>query len=267
MPDYTTYPLGIDVSFWQGDIDWRKVSTRAKFAFIKAGQDIFPDAKFLQNWTNSKDKLPRGAYWFYDWRQGAKPTQEQSDKMRGLVDPPGELPPVMDFENPYAGWSTTPFPARDIALDLIRRFRDGLQVTRMLLYMNSSTLRTLLPYPDWLVTEFDLWIAAYPLIKYGTTYIQPRTPAEIPQNWIPSTYGWQPKFWQFTSKLDGTLFGVGSKDLDGDLFMGTEAEFIKYTGIKTLSDSEKLKRLVDAHPELFPEYYIDLGNGYGELRG
>ena len=250
MPDYTTYPLGIDVSLWQGDIDWQRVATRAKFASIKAGQNLFSDPKFATNWLNSKDKLPRNGYWFYDWRSSGASAESQAETMAATVQPPGELPPMMDFENPYAGWSSTPFPNRSAALDLIKRFRDNLETIRMILYMNSSTLRTLLPFPSWLTDEVDLHIAAYPLVNVGGSWVQPRTPADIPQNWIPSTYGWPPKFWQFTSKMDGTLFGVGSKDLDGDLFIGTEQELAEYCNTSEISDAEKLRRLWEAHPEL-----------------
>lgn len=256
MPDYKTYPLGIDVSFWQGNIDWDRVAARARFVSIKAGQNLEPDARFAQNWQGSMGKLPRNGYWFYDWRPTGASAEAQADKMDATVQPVGELPPMMDFENPYGGWSPTPFPNRATALDLIKRFRDILDTGRMILYMNSSTLRTLLPFPSWLTDEVDLHIAAYPLVNIGGSWVQPKSPADIPDNWIPATYGWPPKFWQFTSKMDGTLYGVGSKDLDGDLFMGTEDEFYKYVGVTgAISDAEKLRRLVDAHPELFPELH------------
>ena len=48
-----TMPIqGIDVSYWQGDIDWDAVrSAGVRFAFIKAteGGDHL-DPKFLENW-------------------------------------------------------------------------------------------------------------------------------------------------------------------------------------------------------------------------
>src|SRR5262245_45992334 len=58
---------GIDVSYWQGDIDWRKVADAGvHFAYIKAteGGDHL-DAKFLDNWRAAKlAGVARGAYHF-----------------------------------------------------------------------------------------------------------------------------------------------------------------------------------------------------------
>ena len=251
MPDYTNCPLGIDVSAWQGTINWNTAASRAKFAFIKGGQNLTPDTKFSDNWTNSRDKLPRASYWFYDWRpSGAKP-EAQGSKMLQTVQPPGEIYPVMDYENPYGGWSPVPFPGRDASLDLIKRFYDAIEADKMLLYMNSSSLKTLLPFPSWLADICDLFIAAYPLIEQPKgTWRMVRNPAEIPSFWVPSTYGWPYTFWQFTPKLDGTLYGVGSLDLDGDLFNGTDAELRAYTGFGGLTLSEKVDRLWAEHPEL-----------------
>ena len=61
---------GIDVSKYQGDIDWNSVyGSGVKFAWIKAteGGDRVDD-KFEQNWTRAKEAgLPRGAYHFAYW--------------------------------------------------------------------------------------------------------------------------------------------------------------------------------------------------------
>src|SRR5688572_21982049 len=66
-----TLPIqGIDVSYWQGDIDWNTVSNAGiSFAYIKAteGGDHV-DPKFLQNWYQAKRAgIARGAYHFIYW--------------------------------------------------------------------------------------------------------------------------------------------------------------------------------------------------------
>lgn len=249
MPDYKTYPLGIDVSFYQQTNDWAKVSNLAKFAFIRAGQNAMVDSKFALNWASSKGKLPRGAYWFYDWRSTGNTPEAQGKLFANIVYEPGEIPMVMDFEKPYKDWTPEPFPARDTALAIIRRFKDAVGAERMILYMNQSTLKGLQPFPSWLTDEFDLWIAAY-FYQPGTTNLMTST-AQIPATWAPNTYGWKYKFWQFTSKLDGTSYGVGSLDLDGDLFNGTAQELADYCNTGEITDAEKLRRLWEAHPELW----------------
>ncbi|MCC2096979.1 MAG: glycosyl hydrolase family 25, partial [Hyphomicrobiales bacterium] len=62
------FPIhGIDVSKYQGDIDWNAVrASGVKFAWIKAteGGD-HADERFLQNWNAAKAAgVPRGAYHF-----------------------------------------------------------------------------------------------------------------------------------------------------------------------------------------------------------
>ena len=61
---------GIDVSRWQGEIDWAKVKDAGtRFAFIKAtegGDHVDPN--FKRNWIEAKRHgVPRGAYHFVWW--------------------------------------------------------------------------------------------------------------------------------------------------------------------------------------------------------
>ncbi|MFZ9501494.1 MAG: GH25 family lysozyme [Beijerinckiaceae bacterium] len=94
------FPIhGIDVSWWNGDIDWRAVkASGVKFAWIKAteGGD-FLDPKFLDNWRGAKAAgVPRGAYHFVWW---CRPGHEQVEWFKRNV--PRErdaLPPVLDVE-------------------------------------------------------------------------------------------------------------------------------------------------------------------------
>ncbi|MFZ1960088.1 MAG: GH25 family lysozyme, partial [Methylovirgula sp.] len=69
---------GIDVSKYQGDIDWNTVrASGVKFAWIKAteGGD-YVDEKFAQNWAEAKAAgVPRGAYHFTYW---CRPAEEQA---------------------------------------------------------------------------------------------------------------------------------------------------------------------------------------------
>src|SRR5688572_19092347 len=74
-----TMPIqGIDVSYWQGDIDWNTVrGAGIRFAYIKAteGGDHV-DPKFLDNWYAAKQAgLARGAYHFIYW---CRPAHEQA---------------------------------------------------------------------------------------------------------------------------------------------------------------------------------------------
>ena len=70
-PNAQDYPIhGIDVSKFQGDIDWNAVANSGvKFAWIKAteGGDRL-DQHFQANWTGAKAAgVPHGAYHFVYW--------------------------------------------------------------------------------------------------------------------------------------------------------------------------------------------------------
>ncbi len=73
-PSATTEPpaagtRGIDVSHFQGEIDWTSVAgSGIEFVFLKATEGIDdPDPNFETNWQGAGDAgLPRGAYHFFE---------------------------------------------------------------------------------------------------------------------------------------------------------------------------------------------------------
>ncbi|MCO5065591.1 MAG: glycosyl hydrolase [Rhizobiaceae bacterium] len=90
---------GVDVSRWQGDIDWIKLRSQgANFAYIKAtdGGDHI-DPMFRKNWEGAhRAGLRRGAYHFFYWCRTAS---EQADWfIRNVPRVKGALPPVIDVE-------------------------------------------------------------------------------------------------------------------------------------------------------------------------
>ncbi|MDB5570320.1 MAG: Lysozyme [Hyphomicrobiales bacterium] len=90
---------GIDVSRYQGDIDWQTVKASGiKFAWIKAteGADHL-DEKFAQNWNGAKAAgVPRGAYHFVYW---CRPHHEEINWFKRNVPVEADaLPPVLDVE-------------------------------------------------------------------------------------------------------------------------------------------------------------------------
>ena len=95
---------GIDVSRWQGEIDWRAVRrSGVAFAFLKAteGGDVV-DPLFEANWEASrKAGIRRGAYHFYYF---CRPAEEQARWfIRNVPRDARALPHVLDLEwNPYS---------------------------------------------------------------------------------------------------------------------------------------------------------------------
>lgn len=94
------YPVhGVDVSRWQGDIDWVTLKKQgANFAWIKAsdGTDHM-DPMFMENWRGAaRAGIARGAYHFFYWCSLA---EVQADWfIRNVPKEKGALPPVLDVE-------------------------------------------------------------------------------------------------------------------------------------------------------------------------
>lgn len=96
----TSYPIhGIDVSRWQGEINWRQArDAGVSFAYIKAteGGDV-ADPNFQTYWTGARRAgVARGAYhYFYFCRPAA---QQARWFIKHVPRDPNALPPVLDME-------------------------------------------------------------------------------------------------------------------------------------------------------------------------
>ena len=90
---------GVDVSRWQGQIDWATLRKQgANFAFIKAtdGGDHL-DPMFRKNWNGAKAAgIRQGAYHFFYWCRTGKEQAEWF--IRNVPKEAGALPPVIDVE-------------------------------------------------------------------------------------------------------------------------------------------------------------------------
>jgi lysozyme len=90
---------GIDVSRWQGDIDWARVrAAGTRFAFIKATEGgLHLDPRFHENWENARRAgVPRGAYHFVFWCRSAE--EQAAWFIENVPNEPDALPPVLDLE-------------------------------------------------------------------------------------------------------------------------------------------------------------------------
>ena len=247
---------GADFSFYQDDINEEKTQDLLDFVIPRSSQNLYTDTWFLRNWKKFT-RRPRTSYHLYDWRpSGANPTA-QGKYFRELI---GNIRnPTMDFELPWEGWSPVPFPEREKAFNHMRMFRDAVASERMTLYINVSTLKTLQPFPNWLIDEWDLWIAAYLKVLKPVTWAMMqngisnewvvkdgvyhywdviRSFDEIPDDRSPETFGWPWKMWQFTNVLNGEYYGMKSKGLDGNLFNGTTEELNECFGFETQEEEK-----------------------------
>ena len=94
---------GVDVSTYQGQVDWAAAKKDGvAFAFARASDGLtHPDAQFTRNWQVMKtDGILRGAYQFF--RPALDPVAQADLLLQKLKDAggllPGDLPPVLDAE-------------------------------------------------------------------------------------------------------------------------------------------------------------------------
>ncbi len=201
-----SYPIhGIDISRWQGEIDWASVkASGVRFVYMKAteGGDHV-DPSFQRNWEGARRAgIPRGAYHFVFW---CRPAHEQAIWFkRQIPNDPDALPPVLDVE--WNGHSKT-CPKkidRNLALEKIQLMLTELeQLTgkKPVIYTDITFHREVLEgqfndYPYWIRST-----AAKPETRYNN------------RPW---------SFWQFTTT--GRVPGIKG-DVDRNAFFGSESEF------------------------------------------
>jgi GH25 family lysozyme M1 (1,4-beta-N-acetylmuramidase) len=193
---------GIDVSHWQGTIDWGKVRDAGKkFAFIKASEHTsFVDNKYQTNRANAKAAgLKVGAYHFARPDLGTADAYAEADHFIETADwTSGELRPVLDLED-TGGLSSSALQTWVKAFVNRIYARTGV---RAIIYVSPSFWSNKMGNSRWFADNgYDvLWIA------HWTTASSPSVPAE---NWGGKSW----TFWQYTS--DGSVPGIsGRVDLD-----------------------------------------------------
>lgn len=91
-----------DVSFWQSEIDWVKMQTKATKVIIRAGQNSWVDVRFIRNYSEAKRVgMSRGVYFFHDGR--ASPGAQARLLVSLIRDDPPELGAWIDYEHNYGG--------------------------------------------------------------------------------------------------------------------------------------------------------------------
>ena len=191
---------GIDISQWQGSIDWARVRAAGKsFAWCKATEGTgFTDPTFAANDRNARAAgIVVGAYHFAQPGPLVSDGTKQADKFLAVATPQtGDLIPALDLEVPNG---LTAAQMQSFVRGFATRVHDALGAWPMVYvspsfwskYLGNSTFAADLGCP--------LWVA-----HWGVT--SPTVPAK---NW--GGHGWS--FWQYTSS--GSVPGIsGRVDLD-----------------------------------------------------
>jgi lysozyme len=201
--DYTVH--GIDVSRYQGFINWNQVAKmkdkdiQLKFAFIKATDGLsYTDIFFKINWYRCKQNgLKRGAYLYFHPSISGK--KQALNFIKNVDLQKGDFAPVVDFEE-----------AENLTKDEILKQLSSCLITLKkkykctpIIYANANFYEMYLQ-DDF--SEYPIWIAHYNRLS------SPR----IKDDW---------QFWQHSCK--GNVNGIKG-DVDFNVFNGSYPELQEY---------------------------------------
>ena len=198
---------GIDISHWQGVINWTKVAAAGKrFAFMKASESTnFVDDTYTTNRAQARAAgLYVGAYHFAQPSSGAGDAIAEADHFINTAGPvSGDLLPVLDLER-SGSLSQTALTAWVKAF--LGRVEERVGV-KAIIYVSPNFWRTYMGDTTWFGDNgYDiLWVA------HWTTGVAPIVPGG---NW--GGDGWT--FWQYTS--DGAVNGISGR-VDLNRYRGT----------------------------------------------
>ena len=207
MPGPRDYPIhGIDVSKYQGDIDWDAVArSGVKFVYIKSteGGDR-ADEKFQANWEGAKRVgIAHGAYHFMYWCRA--PSEEVAWFEQNTPVEPDALPPVLDVEptpdsktcRRHLDPQSTQADMRVVLEEMERHFGK-----RPIIYTSVDFYEAILS--DGAFSDYPLWVRStkhHPSVRYGS------------RDW---------KFWQY--QADGHIPGIEGK-VDRNAFSGAPEQW------------------------------------------
>lgn len=208
-PSVEDYPVrGVDVSSYQGDIDWKTLSSQGiAFAFIKATEgSSFVDEYFAYNYEQAqKTGICVGAYHFFSY--DSQGLTQAENHIKTVAPFEGMLPPVVDLEF-YGDKEKDPPPKDEVDVQL-GAMLEALEAYYGLKPIIYATERSYELYLAGDYEAYDIWIRSI--------VTEPRLPDD--RDWT---------FWQFTNRE--RLDGYAGKEtyIDMNVFHGSEEAFAAY---------------------------------------
>ncbi len=206
---------GIDVSYYQGTIDWPKVkASGVEFAFVRVSDGLANvDSKFAQNWSGTRAAgVIRGAYQFF------RPNLDAAAQANLFLEKVGtlaadDLPPVIDVEATGSQSAATIAAKVRIWIDIV----EAATGKKPIIYTGYYFWRD--SVGDAKFPGYPLWIAAY--VNHCP---------DLPSGW--DTWS----FWQTSST--GQVAGIGGA-VDLNSFNGDRAALLAMTGVAATCGDNK----------------------------
>lgn len=205
IPDPIQRRGGIDVSKWQGEMDWNTAkNTGISTAIIRAGSIDnttgipYEDSQFRRNAELAPPLMPVGYYWYF--RPNHSHATQADYFCDLLTDVDWKVPPVIDIEE-NAGMSKA---AIAVAVwSFAEQIEQSLGV-RPIIYTSAGFWNTYVGPTTW-AKNYPLWVANW--VNIGAL-----TPL-VPDDWK----GITPVMWQYrVFRGGGLMFGADSTDIDLD---------------------------------------------------
>ncbi len=221
--------LGIDISHYQGAVNWTQVYNDGKvFAYVKATEGYtYNDPRFVTNMNNGNNAgVVMGAYHF------ARPDNNSAiDEANHFVSIAGTyigdgfLPPVLDLEDPNSNTHLdqlfTSYALTQWVLNWLTEVENQTGI-RPIIYTNSH-------YAGYLqssVNVYDLWIA-----KPDESPTDPPSNLGVWNDWKFKQYSWQ-----------GSVNGI-SGAVDLDVFNGSMQDFNNMVNSGSIVEQNTIKDL------------------------
>ncbi|MGC9469702.1 MAG: GH25 family lysozyme [Anaerolineae bacterium] len=234
---------GVDVSRWQGEIDWEKVAAADyRFAVIRATiGDQYTDPRFYHNWHGARDAgLLVSAYHVITPNA---PADTQIDHFFEVLDDrQPDLPFVVDVErDDGAAPERITACVRDVLSTVEGRHGRSPIVYTARWFWNRFVLAS----DEW--QNYDLWVASY------------TAKPVLPRDWK----SW--RFWQYSES--GKVPGVTSRSTDVNWFAGRQEDLVDYANDKPRAVPRPLWRARVVIPKLNVRSgpsrdHVDLGDLY-----
>lgn len=212
----------IDISKWQGDVDFAKVKGDVDGIIIRAGygQNNI-DAKFERNIKEcNKHGIPCGVYWF-SYAYTEEMAKKEAEYCLAAIKPyKVELPVCFDFEYDSVDKAKANYGVtidKTLATKLVHAFCGTIEAAGYYA-MNYTNKDYLNRYFDDSTLKYDLWIAAWP------TKPDPKNP--------PRECG----IWQYTSK--GSVSGING-NVDMNYAYKDYPAIIKKAGLNKLDKKDE----------------------------
>ena len=214
---------GVDVSSWQGHIDWTSVAHAGiRYAIVRIGDGTYHDPDFATNWAGARRAgLIRGAYQYFEPRTDALTQANLAVAAVGRLGP-GDLPVTLDVEKPSPGVTPAQYAAA------IRRWVDRVY---------TGTGRHPIIYTGRYYWDPYVASSAFNTLPLWHAQYTSASCPNIDDRW----HTWT--FWHYTSS--GSVSGIPGR-VDRDRFNGSFTELQALAGIATCTASCSGNTLVSA---------------------